>query len=498
MPYPTEIAARINDPAKYKTMRRQNDKMGPGIHAIFGILPDGKTELQALRFDAGKFNVAQVQAWLKKHNIIPHKIEAAAKMSEEEFASLADIYTDDQYEDVDGIEILNVYPNTKGIKFTAQDFDEFISNFEQYKEEKTPHIKIDHTSQQAILKALTGIEFEEGTELPNLGLVKRMYHDGKSLFADFTRVPSRLKQWIFGGKIFKAVSPEATWNFRGMGKKVITAISMTNNPSQKHILDVHMTDSTNDAGDRVSGDGRAICFSGDIFIEEENSMSEENKDKNATAQDKSSAQASEDIKSFSEKILSGIKDMIGRKEDKGHAGDEPTIALSEYRELEGKFKDLAAVVNDLKLSLINKETEQKNFSEQLAAIQNQTRAEKAEAICKQALMDGIPTVVVNHFKPILLSEMGEQTIKLSEVVDGKTVEAEKPMVDLIKGFFKIYPDKVKFDDRMRTQIEEPGDDEEAQLSEIEKRKTELMAQGMQEHDALEKAGLEILNKKKGR
>lgn len=66
MPYPNEHAVRLNPPGKYERIRRQNDKFGSGIDAIFGIKA-GKTELQALRFDAGKFSVSQVRAWLKAH-----------------------------------------------------------------------------------------------------------------------------------------------------------------------------------------------------------------------------------------------------------------------------------------------------------------------------------------------------------------------------------------------------------------------------------------------
>ena len=68
MPYPNEHAARMNDPGKYKQIRRQNDKFGPGIHAIFGILEDGGTELQAIRFDRSKYTPKQARKWLKEHD----------------------------------------------------------------------------------------------------------------------------------------------------------------------------------------------------------------------------------------------------------------------------------------------------------------------------------------------------------------------------------------------------------------------------------------------
>ena len=71
MPYPSEHAARINDPSKYKALRRQNDRFGPGIHVIWGILPDGRTEIQAIRFDKTKFTPDQARAWLKEHDYKP-------------------------------------------------------------------------------------------------------------------------------------------------------------------------------------------------------------------------------------------------------------------------------------------------------------------------------------------------------------------------------------------------------------------------------------------
>uniref|UniRef100_A0A6M3IF34 Putative structural protein n=1 Tax=viral metagenome TaxID=1070528 RepID=A0A6M3IF34_9ZZZZ len=66
-PYPSEHASRQNDPDKYKKIRRENDKFGEGIHAIWGVLEDGKTELQAIRFDKDKFTPEEAKKWLKDH-----------------------------------------------------------------------------------------------------------------------------------------------------------------------------------------------------------------------------------------------------------------------------------------------------------------------------------------------------------------------------------------------------------------------------------------------
>jgi len=78
MPYPNEHAFRINDPDKYRRIRRENDKFGQGIHVIFGITNDGKAEVQAIRFDADKFTFADAEDWIKKHNYEPIEKERAS------------------------------------------------------------------------------------------------------------------------------------------------------------------------------------------------------------------------------------------------------------------------------------------------------------------------------------------------------------------------------------------------------------------------------------
>jgi hypothetical protein len=66
MPYPNEHAARIHQPGQYDSFARKN--IAPGVDAIFGI-KDGKSEIQAYRFDRGKFTPEQAKKWLAEHNI---------------------------------------------------------------------------------------------------------------------------------------------------------------------------------------------------------------------------------------------------------------------------------------------------------------------------------------------------------------------------------------------------------------------------------------------
>jgi len=78
---PGEIAARQVDPNKFEKFRRENDKFGAGIHAIWGITADGKTEVQSIRFDSSKFTEDEAKAWLEKHGF-KTTIEPAAKPEE--------------------------------------------------------------------------------------------------------------------------------------------------------------------------------------------------------------------------------------------------------------------------------------------------------------------------------------------------------------------------------------------------------------------------------
>jgi hypothetical protein len=53
----------------YDKMRRENDKFGPGIDVIWGVLKDDTSEIQSIRFDATKFATREeVKKWLEDHN----------------------------------------------------------------------------------------------------------------------------------------------------------------------------------------------------------------------------------------------------------------------------------------------------------------------------------------------------------------------------------------------------------------------------------------------
>ncbi|RJR09987.1 hypothetical protein C4588_04160 [Candidatus Parcubacteria bacterium] len=80
MPYLNEHAARLMDPNRFdpNSFRRENDKFGEGIHAIFGKFKGEKAmTLQAIRFDAKKFTAEEARSWLKEHEYEPLEFEEA-------------------------------------------------------------------------------------------------------------------------------------------------------------------------------------------------------------------------------------------------------------------------------------------------------------------------------------------------------------------------------------------------------------------------------------
>jgi len=81
-PFPNEHAARQEDPGKYDKFRRQNDKFGSGLHAIFGITSAGKTELQSIRADAKKYTVEEFRTWLEEHKFKTAILAATEKAVE--------------------------------------------------------------------------------------------------------------------------------------------------------------------------------------------------------------------------------------------------------------------------------------------------------------------------------------------------------------------------------------------------------------------------------
>jgi hypothetical protein len=65
-PFANEHSCRVKDPGQFPKKRRENNKFGEGIHAIWGI-KDDKAHLQAIRFSADKFTADAAKKWAEDH-----------------------------------------------------------------------------------------------------------------------------------------------------------------------------------------------------------------------------------------------------------------------------------------------------------------------------------------------------------------------------------------------------------------------------------------------
>jgi hypothetical protein len=338
--------------------------------------------------------------------------------------------------DINRIEILNQFPNTHKINFTDKDFDEIIDIFESNKNEFVPHIKISHSDQQLILKELFKTNnIEYGEELPSLGNIKKLYREGKSLFADLGDIPKAVGEFAF--KKFRSISPELLTNFRDTGKRALRAIVLLNNPSQKHVMDVHLSE-------------RVPAYDGSpILLNEGQTM------------DEKIVEPAEEIKTLSDKFDSFLS--VFKKKDEG------TDDLSEIKDQMVKLQEDNKKLSEI---VLKQESDNKSYSERFVKLAESTRLEKADAICQSAISDGVPPVVVNKLKSILLSEHGERTIHFSEQIDGKTVEADFSVSEIIKDVFKEYPDKLNMNEESTTDLIKPGNAED--YAKFEEKVSKLM------------------------
>lgn len=93
-----------------------------------------------------------------------------------------------------GIEIFSV-GKWNGDDFTADDLNEMVKSFEALAPGHVPGIKLGHSKDQAVLKALN---LSDG-ELPSAGWIEKLYVKGNKLVADFRDIPDKIDALIESG-----------------------------------------------------------------------------------------------------------------------------------------------------------------------------------------------------------------------------------------------------------------------------------------------------------
>jgi HK97 family phage major capsid protein len=130
-PYPNEHAARLKDPSQYDSFARDNDALGDGIDAIYGI-KEGISELQAIRFDAERYTPEQAREWLDEHDFEPLEFEEAIEEKEDSMSSDVDKHpvenTEEKPMEKDDRHILSVSETNDSIVIEFEKHNEDVEN----------------------------------------------------------------------------------------------------------------------------------------------------------------------------------------------------------------------------------------------------------------------------------------------------------------------------------------------------------------------------------
>ncbi len=131
-----------------------------------------------------------------------------------------------------GVEIFSV-GEWNGDKITAETLQNIVTSFEENKGGVTPHLKLGHNKEQALLKA-------DG--LPAAGYVERLYIQGDKLMADFRDIPKKIFKLLEKGA-YKKVSIEMFENIKIKGKEyknllVAVALLGADTPGVMNLSDI--------------------------------------------------------------------------------------------------------------------------------------------------------------------------------------------------------------------------------------------------------------------
>lgn len=404
-----------------------------------------------------------------------------------------------EYVEMKEVEVLNNFPNTHGLNFSQDDMQQFVDDTNEVIEQGwvKPNIKVSHSDQQLLLREMFGMKNAEiYEELPTLGLMNNLklkkMDKGLKIVADLKQIPKSMKDFIFSGKLFTSLSPELVKNWRNTGRKIIRAIALSNIPSMKHVMDVPMSQGLGYRGNFNIEDGGL-----DMGDKTQNNLTQEAvenllDDKLQKNNESLLTKFSESVKGF---FIKPNTEPSVQNTEPNTQGNEQMVSLSEVQALQTKMtEDFNKQINDLKLQLLEKDKGVTQLSEDVKRQKLESKKAQADALCKQASMEGVPPVVISLFKPILMSEAGEQIIKFSEEVTNEstgtkeTLEVEKPVASFVEDLFKIYPNKVNMSEVSKTFLSSNSMNEDKKVGD---RVKELMAEGKSKHEALMIAGAEI-------
>ncbi len=433
-------------PTGWDRVRRQNDKFGAGIHAIFGI-KDNIAKLQAIRFDKNKFTPAEAKGWCKDHNYKPILFEPATEGKEggeknmKKFfvcpaCEYVTVFGDDsvcpkcevEMEETENLTeeqisklaekqnkskeskkvVLDKLPETKELKdveifkvgkwnndsYSAKDLDEMVKAFNELKDEIKPPLKLGH-GKQDLLK-------QQG--MPAAGWISKLKIVGQKLLADIIQVPKTIYELVKKGA-YKKISSEIYWGYKANDghtyPRVLRAVALLGS-------DIPAVTGLKDVEALYKEEGRDIRIA--TFNMEEEKGGEE----------------MEKVKELEEAIIGKDKEIFDK--DKQLKENEAKI-----KENEEKVKKLEQEGTQLKTEKNVAETEKRN-----AEISSFIETNVKEGKILPRFSDTI--------KLLLENSTDEKTIKFSE--EGK--EKEKSPAELVKDLVTSMPNLVQFEEITKT------------------------------------------------
>lgn len=225
MPVVGEHTARITNPDKYVRIRRQNNRFAPGIHVNFGVLKDGKTEVQSIHFDAAKFTISQAKSWLKGHNFKPIEFEPAVQKNsaldnseddiaweDEDLKHMEDVLFEDDNQSIDNL-LEAEYPEL--IDQKMDNLDDLLDEKENFSDYEVLNFTCklelaEETNEYGIIKGWAATYGKINDEVfvePGAFTKSIQYHQQKGKMIKMTRQHNR--EAIIGG-----FSPEKMKDFK--------------------------------------------------------------------------------------------------------------------------------------------------------------------------------------------------------------------------------------------------------------------------------------------
>jgi len=185
MPFKSEHSARQLEPSMFDGFKRVHEEPVPdGIDFIYGIKPDGSSQIQSVRADAEKWTVEDFRAWLIEHELTDEHLEPAAEEAEADELAEPGSTEDDEDQSVKAKPDERIKGSEKNEPGSASGDRGGIEVSEQV--ESTLKDKIEEHNEDV---------GDDKSKRADLGMLKAVYRRGAGAFSSSHRPGMTRGQW---------------------------------------------------------------------------------------------------------------------------------------------------------------------------------------------------------------------------------------------------------------------------------------------------------------